>query len=433
MIHPDVMVFSCASDSPKYNEPADLSPARFFSSIRMFLMNDTREPVFQPYHQAISVPFEYPVCFTRNLFHPNNPLLADALNRLGEHRRHRAAVYIDSGVAAAFPGLVDDILNYVESRPSAMTLAAPPRIIPGGEPAKNGWHEVGHIIGEISQLHLDRQSYIIAIGGGAVLDMVGFTAGIIHRGLRLIRVPTTTLAQNDAGIGVKNGINDRGQKNFIGIFAPPFAVLNDYRFLSTLSFEQWIGGVAEAFKVAIIKDENFFNYLLDHAGEFRNRASGPMERAVHRCAELHLDHIRTHGDPFEFGSARPLDFGHWSAHKLESMSGYSIGHGQAVSVGICLDSFVAMRRGLIAPGKLDRILEGFTACGLTVFHELLERKKADGRLEVLDGIEEFREHLGGDLTLTLPDGIGRKIEVHDIDPAVVEAGVAYLKDFAPGS
>lgn len=390
-------------------------------------MNDTRKPVFQPYHQTISVPFEYPVCFTRNLFQLDNPLLADVMNRLGEDRRHRAAVYIDSGVAAAFPGLIDDILNYVESRPGAMSLAAPPRIIPGGEAAKNGWNQVFNIIGEIGEFHLDRQSYVIGIGGGAVLDMVGFTAGVIHRGLRLIRVPTTTLAQNDAGIGVKNGINDRGQKNFIGVFSPPFAVLNDYRFLSTLSFEQWIGGLAEAFKVAIIKDGDFFNYLLDHADGFRNRASGPMERAVHRCAELHLDHIRTHGDPFEFGSARPLDFGHWSAHKLESMSGYKIGHGQAVSIGICLDSFVAMRRGMISQDELDRILNGFAGCGLTVFHELMERKKADGRLEILGGIEDFREHLGGDLTLTLPDGIGRKIEVHDMDPAFVEEGVAYLK------
>ncbi|MFW6333294.1 MAG: 3-dehydroquinate synthase [Thermodesulfobacteriota bacterium] len=394
-------------------------------------MNDTREPALQTYRQAISVPFEYPVCFTRDLFHLDNSLLADTINRLEEDRRHRAAVYIDSGVAEAFPGLFADILNYFESRPNRLSLAAPPRIIPGGEPAKNGWRHVHTILEEVGRLHLDRQSYILGIGGGAVLDMVGFAAAIIHRGLRLIRVPTTTLAQNDAGIGVKNGINDRGQKNAIGVFAPPFAVLNDYRFLSTLSFDQWIGGVAEAFKVAVIKDAEFFDYLLDHAKGLRNRASGPMERAVHRCAELHLDHIRTHGDPFEFGSARPLDFGHWSAHKLESMSGYAIGHGQAVSVGICLDAYVAMRRGLISQGELDRILNGFSACGLTTWNELLERKKADGGLEVLDGIEEFREHLGGELTLTLPDGIGRKIEVHDMDPAAVEEGIAYLKSFVP--
>mgnify|MGYP001039277363 CR=1 FL=1 len=392
-------------------------------------MNDTREPALRTCRQAISVPFDYPVCFTRDLFHLDNSLLADTLNRLGEDRRHRAAVYIDSGVAEAFPGLSADILKYFESRPKVLSLASPPRIIPGGEPAKDGWHQVHTIIEEVSRLHLDRQSFVIGVGGGAVLDMVGFAAAIIHRGLRLIRAPTTTLAQNDAGIGVKNGINDRGQKNAIGVFAPPFAVLNDYRFLSTLSFDQWIGGVAEAFKVAIIKDADFFEYLLDHAEGLRNRASGPMERTVHRCAELHLDHIRTHGDPFEFGSARPLDFGHWSAHKLESMSGYAIGHGQAVSVGICLDACVAMHRGLISGGELDRILNGFTACGLTTWNELLERKKTDGGLEVLDGIEEFREHLGGELTLTLPDGIGRKIEVHDMDPAAVEEGIAYLKSY----
>lgn len=394
-------------------------------------MSDTREATFPTYAQSISVPFEYPVCFTHHLFQIDNPLLADAMNRLRENRRHRAAVYIDSGVAVAFEGLIQDIHGYFESRRAGLSLAAPPRIIPGGEPAKNGWGEVHQIIEQVGELHLDRQSFVIAVGGGAVLDMVGFAAAIIHRGLRLIRVPTTTLAQNDAGIGVKNGINDRGLKNGIGVFAPPFAVLNDFRFLTTLDFEQWIGGIAEAFKVAIIKDADFFDYLLHHADAIRNRATGPMEQAVRRCAELHLDHIRTHGDPFEFGSARPLDFGHWSAHKLESMSGYAIGHGQAVSIGICLDSFAAMRRGLISPGELERILEGFSACGLTIRHELLERKKPDGELEILDGIEEFREHLGGDLTLTLPNGIGRKIEVHDMDEGAVKEGIDFLKGFSP--
>jgi 3-dehydroquinate synthetase len=103
----------------------------------------------------------------------------------------------------------------------------------------------------LGNLHLDRQSFVIALGGGSVLDMIGFAVSIVHRGLRLVRLPTTTLAQSDAGVGVKTGMDEHGQKNFVGTFAPPFAVINDFELLKTLSFEHWIGGVDEALAVQV--------------------------------------------------------------------------------------------------------------------------------------------------------------------------------------
>ncbi|MDM8539047.1 3-dehydroquinate synthase, partial [Desulfobacterales bacterium HSG17] len=349
------------------------------------------------YNQSFSVSFEYPVHFTRNLFSQDNSLLLDVLNRLDENRCHRAAVYIDSGVNYAHKFLLPQIKAYFKTHAGKAELTSEPKIIPGGETAKDGWDLVKNLITEISSMHLDRQSYIIAIGGGAVLDMIGFAAAIVHRGLRLIRIPTTTLAQNDAGIGVKNSINDQAQKNFIGTFAPPFAVINDSGFLKTLSHEQWIGGISEAFKVSIIKDRGFFNFLIDNALEFKNRNILAMEEAVYRCAYLHLEHIRKNGDPFEFGSARPLDFGHWAAHKLENMSNYKIGHGQAVAIGIALDSYVAQDQGLISKDELEQIIQGFISCGFPIWNELLKQKNKDGSLEIIKGLEEFREHLGGQL------------------------------------
>ncbi|WP_373501729.1 3-dehydroquinate synthase [Desulfococcus sp.] len=383
-----------------------------------------------PYVQSFSVPFEYPVYFTTDLFSPDNPALALAAARLHERRRHRFMIFVDSGVAAAHENLTFRMREYFESRSADMRLAADPAVVPGGESAKNGWEHVHDIIGAINRHRLDRQSYIVAVGGGAVLDMVGFAAALVHRGLRLLRVPTTTLAQNDAGIGVKNGINDQGQKNYIGTFAPPFAVLNDAAFLTTLTFEQWIGGISEAFKVAIIKDAAFFEFLVDAAAALRARDGAVMEEAVRRCAILHLDHIRNTGDPFEFGSARPLDFGHWAAHKLESMSGFTMGHGQAVAVGIALDAYIAVRQGLMAEADFIRIVYGLQACGLPVWEERLHRRAPDGSLEILAGLAQFREHLGGDLMITLPNGIGGKVEVGAVEAEDVAAAIAVLRDCA---
>ena len=381
----------------------------------------------EQYSERIAVPFEYPVHFGRRVFHPRNDLLAHTIDRLGENRRHRALVYVDSGVAEATPTLLNQVKEYFHARPTLLELAAPPQIVPGGEEAKNAWDTVRDILWTAGNLHLDRQSYIIAVGGGSVLDMVGFAASVIHRGLRLIRVPTTTLAQNDAGVGVKNGMNEHGQKNFVGTFAPPFAVLNDVDFLRTLRQRDWIGGVAEAFKVAAIRDAGFFEFLLRRAKDLASRDLETMAECVRRCAILHLEHIRTSGDPFEFGSARPLDFGHWSGHKLEILSGYRMGHGQAVAVGIALDAYYAMRQGLLNGDELTRLLTAMEHCGLPTWSPLLDGRDAEGTPLVIDGLRQFREHLGGKLTVTLPDGIGRALEVHHMDTSTILDGIAYLK------
>jgi len=380
--------------------------------------------------QRISVPFEYPVCFTRGVFAPDNPLLASVLDRLGEGRRHRAVVYVDAGLAAAQPGLVGRIKEYFHGRPDCLELAAPPQTVPGGEAAKTAWDAVRDVMWTLGNLHLDRQSYVVAVGGGAVLDMLGFATSIVHRGLRLVRLPTTTLAQDDAGVGVKNGMDEHGQKNFVGTFAPPFSVVNDFDFLRTLPFEHWIGGVAEALKVAIIKDGGFFEFLRTRAAALRGRDEAAMAEAVRRCALLHLEHTREGGDPFEFGSARPLDFGHWAGHRIELLSEFAVGHGQATAVGIALDSYYARQTGLISAEELETILAALVETGLPIWSEHLQQRRGDGQLAILEGLDHFREHLGGALTITLPRGIGSRCEVHRVSAEIVEQGVRFLRDRA---
>jgi 3-dehydroquinate synthase len=373
-------------------------------------------------HQAFSVPFRYPVIFTHGVFDPENSALAKTLARGRLASPARALVVIDAGVAAARPALCREITRYFRAHGAALELVRAPLVVPGGEQAKNGWNTVRELMTLAAAEHLDRHSYLVAVGGGSLLDMAGFAAALIHRGLRFVRVPTTVLAQNDAGVGVKNGMNAAGAKNFAGTFAPPFAVLNDSDFLRTLPQREWIGGVAEAFKVAIIKDARFFAFLCKRAEALRHRDPRVMERVVHTTAALHLRHIATSGDPFEYGSARPLDFGHWAAHRLELLSDFTLGHGPAVAVGIALDSTYAMLKRLLTPAERQSILDGLAACGLPVWSPLLERPGADGQPAVLAGIEQFREHLGGRLCVTLPRSLGDKVEVHSISlPLMIKA------------
>lgn len=379
------------------------------------------------YTQRFSVAYEYPVHFTHGVFGPGCDLLARVVGRLGEGRVHRVQVFVDDGVARAWPGLVEAVEACAARHPGMMRLVGRPGIVPGGEKAKNSRAAAERVMEAIADRHLCRQSVVVAVGGGSMLDIVGLAAALVHRGVRLIRVPTTTLSQADSGVGVKNGIDAYGVKNFAGTFAPPFGVIVDFDFLRTLEWPYWIGGVAEAFKVAIIRDAAFFGLLRAGAARLRARDGAFIEEVVRRAARLHLDHIGTGGDPFEFGTARPLDFGHWSAHKLETLSGYEIGHGQAVSIGMALDACVAFRRGLLPEADFEAIVGALQAAGLPVWSSVMERAGADGLPDVLAGLEEFREHLGGQLSVTLPRGIGRACEVHDMERAVVLDAMATLR------
>ena len=299
-------------------------------------------------------------------------------------------------------------------------------VIPGGEACKNAPELVHQVLTQFARHGLDRQSYILAIGGGAVLDMVGYAATIAHRGIRLIRVPTTVLAQNDAGVGVKNGVNAFDSKNFLGTFSPPVAVLNDIRFIETLEERDKRAGMAEAIKVALIRDPDFFKWLCENGESLRHFESDAMAYMIRRCAELHLNHIATGGDPFEYGSARPLDFGHWAAHKLEVLTHHSLRHGEAVAIGIALDSRYSVECGLLEPAAFEKICTLLATLGFDYTHTLLSETGADGRLTILAGLEEFRQHLGGELTVTLLAGIGKGVEVHEIRDDLLSRSVDHL-------
>lgn len=379
----------------------------------------------------MQVPFAFQVHFTRDSFYPDNPILRDLLVSGGAAPQEKVLVVAERAVLERFPALAGQIEAYLSAVPG-VHLAGRPLLLDGGEAVKNGREAVEQLYRSVDAHGLSRHSYLLAVGGGALLDAAGFAAATAHRGIRHIRFPTTTLSQADGGVGVKNAINAFGKKNFIGTFAPPYAVVNDSRFLQCLPEERKSDGYAEAVKVALIRDAGFFEEMEKMAGRMRAFEEEAMEYVIRRSARLHLCHIADGGDPFEFGSARPLDFGHWSAHKLEQMSEFRISHARAVAIGVALDTIYSRDAGYLSAEAADRILRLLESLGFSLYDPELSRTDGQGNVLVLEGLREFREHLGGRLTITLLRGIGQGFEVHEMDASRVRDAIRELKQRPPG-
>tara|TARA_R110000796_G_scaffold13464_15_gene43517 strand:- start:4527 stop:5729 length:1203 start_codon:yes stop_codon:yes gene_type:complete len=375
--------------------------------------------------QKFSVPYQFPVAFVRGLFNPRNPLLAETITRGENTKRHRCYFIIDEGLDGA--ALTTAIKEYFGAYQDQLELIADPMFVPGGEIVKKDLAYIERMLSTIHSHGIDRHSYVIAIGGGAVLDAVGLATATAHRGVRHIRIPTTVLSQNDSGVGVKNAVNFRGLKNYVGTFAPPWAVLNDFDFLSTLPKRERVAGMAEAIKVALIRDREFYLWLEENVEDLSTFQPNAEEHMVRRSAELHMNQIANGGDPFESGSARPLDFGHWSAHKLEALTNHHVRHGEAVAIGIALDARYSVLAGLLPEGEDERIVTLLEGLGLRIWHPALESTGSDGRLSILVGLDEFQEHLGGALTITLLRDLGVGVEVNHIDGALMGQALQWLK------
>ncbi len=373
--------------------------------------------------QAFSVSFNYKVFFTEHLFKDSNKTLSDFLNSQKADIIKKVFFVIDQGVAINHPQLEQEIRQYFKSEP-AFSLIEEIFIVPGGEQSKNNEAYFYQLVDKVDEHGIDRHSYIIAIGGGSVLDLVGYVSAVSHRGIRHIRIPTTVLSQNDSGVGVKNGINYHGKKNFLGAFTPPVAVFNDYHFLTTLTDEEWRSGIAEAIKVALIKDEKFYFWLSENALLLSQRDKPAMQYLIKHCAKLHLNHIAS-GDPFEMGSSRPLDFGHWSAHKVEQLSDFTIRHGEAVAMGIALDSAYSFISGRLAEKDAQHIIHLLSNLGFDITHPLMDISNDDS--EILKGLNEFREHLGGKLTIMLLRAIGEGEEVHELELPLLRKASEWLR------
>lgn len=365
------------------------------------------------YDFQIPVTFKHRIVFTREAFSAGNPELGEVL---AEGGGRRAMVFIEETVAAVWPDLVNEIQTYFAGIDIDFRGTS---VFPGGEAAKADDHLVKQVWAAIDAAHLDRHSYALVIGGGAFLDAVGYAAATAHRGVRLVRFPTTTLSQDDSGVGVKCAINAFGKKNWVGSFAVPYAVINDFSFLHSQNEETRRGGLIEAVKVALVRDREFFSWIVENLEALAALEPDALEACVEKSALLHARHIATGGDPFETGSSRPLDFGHWAAHKLEAMTSYQLFHAPAVGVGLALDTLYSARAGLLKFSIADQVLRVLDGLGISIYHPALDWVDDTGRRRVLDGLDEFREHLGGELTVLLLKDLGEGVDVHQFDEVML--------------
>ena len=371
------------------------------------------------------VAYEHRLRCTSGLFRTENNLLTH-LSGTTDGSRARFVVFVDAGLAGAHPGYLDQIRAWFAAHSDHLDLVGPPHVLVGGETAKQDRKTLDATLEIISKAHLCRRSYVLVAGGGALLDVVGLACSLAHRGLRLIRVATTTLSQSDSALGVKNGINAFEQKNYLGVYDVPWAVIHDESALATLPEGDWIAGFSEAVKVALLKDAAFFDEIERHAGAIRARDEEAAIPIVRASAKHHFDHITLNGDPFERGEARPLDFGHWAAHKLEQMSGYTVRHGAAVAIGLALDVTYARLQGWLDPVEQERILHCLDALGFDHFHPAMEDATA-----LMQGLADFQEHLGGQRSIPMIRGIGEAFEVHEIDEAIMREALAWLRAWQP--
>lgn len=372
---------------------------------------------------SFHVPFLHRLRLTRDIFGQDEQVLADLIEASGD-ALPRVQFWIDEHVAAAQPQLPARIRAFSRRHRDRFSIVGKIQVCPGGEAVKNDIHILERMLKCINAADLDRRSYVVVIGGGAVLDAVGFAAAIAHRGIRLIRLPTTTLAQADSGVGVKNSVNLFEKKNWIGSFAVPWGVINDESLLATLPDRDFRCGFSEAVKVSLLKDPEEFARIEAGAEQIRERDMTVARDVIRRSAQLHLEHITRGGDPFESLEARPLDFGHWSAHKLEPMTRFELRHGEAVAIGVAIDSVYSSLVHGFPQEDAQRVLQTLANLGLSLNHPLLEK------IDVLfDGLEEFRQHLGGRLTVTMLEQIGRKIDVHQIDRQRMQQAIETVAEF----
>jgi 3-dehydroquinate synthase len=262
---------------------------------------------------------------------------------------------------------------------------------------------------------LDRGSAVVALGGGVIGDMAGFAASIYMRGIRFVQVPTTLLAQVDSSVGGKTGVNHPLGKNLIGAFWQPSLVWVDIETLKTLPGRELLAGLSEVIKYGVIWDEGFFDYLLEHREEILGLEPAALMHIVRRSCEIKAEVVAR--DEREAGLRAILNYGHTMGHAIEKVTGYTgCLHGEAVSMGMCLEASLAAHMGISVEAEALRVRDAVEAYGLP--------SALPGGIDtaaLLDAMKLDKKVLGGVLRFTLPECVGRVKVNEPVNREVLEA------------
>jgi 3-dehydroquinate synthase len=275
------------------------------------------------------------------------------------------------------------------------------------------------------EVGLPRTGIFVGIGGGVLLDIVGFASSMFRRGVRFVKIPTTLVGLVDVGVGIKQGVNFGNSKNLVGAFYPPLATIADRTFLATLDARQIRCGVAEILKMALVRDGRLFRALEEHAGELvRSNFARPHEVAddvMTTAAADMMDELCP--NLFEEDLRRLVDFGHSFSPTIEAHSEYRIAHGEAVALDMLLSCLLAVHRGKFTEEDLARVVATYESAGLPFW-----MSDCPSETELYEGLAEIRAHRGGRLNLVLPRRIGKGMFVADVTRAEVGRAVGVARE-----
>ncbi|MCX7883434.1 MAG: 3-dehydroquinate synthase [Caloramator sp.] len=273
-------------------------------------------------------------------------------------------------------------------------------IIRAGEDFKN-YETVSKLYEDMIKKDVNRKTTVMAIGGGVVGDLAGFIASTFMRGLKLVQIPTTLIAQCDSSVGGKNGYNFNNIKNLIGNIYQPDLVYIDVNFLKTLSSREYVNGMAEVIKYGFVCNKNFFNYLNENKKGIMEREADKLLHIVYECVKIKGKIVEE--DELDADKRHILNFGHTIGHGIESASHFNILHGEAVSIGMAAESFIALKLGLIDIKDYEKLISLLKFFNLPVKFSNLKIE------EILEYIKKDKKKISKDIKLILPDGIGHAI------------------------
>lgn len=305
-------------------------------------------------------------------------------------------------------GAQEKFLKVIEDRCLGISVIKP------GEDSKS-LETVTSIYDKLISCNADRKTAVVAFGGGVVGDIAGFAASTYMRGLPLVQVPTTLMAQCDSSIGGKNGVNFGGIKNIIGQFYQPVFVYSDVNFLKTLDRRDFLSGMAEIIKYGFVCDSNLFHFLEENKTGIKERE---MDRLLHIVNETSkIKALIVEEDELDTGMRQVLNFGHTIGHGIEAMAGFKILHGEAVSLGMVAESLIALENQLISEREYERLVR------LLEYFELPIAMSGVDVEQLIHLISHDKKKTSNNLKFALPDKLGHAIITSEIKQNMIRESI----------
>lgn len=321
--------------------------------------------------------------------------------------KRRVLIITDTNIAPLYLSQVRMSLNDTVSELHSIVL-------PAGESQKT-LQTVQHLYQILMENHFDRDDFLVALGGGVIGDITGFTAATYLRGISYIQVPTTLLAQTDSSIGGKTGVDFVGYKNIIGAFYPPKTVIMNLNTLNTLPHRQFAAGMAEIIKYGLIWNATFFNWLTVHGAQILSLDQTDLLQMIQSCCEYKRDVVQK--DPKDRGIRKILNYGHTLGHALEKYKNFSLLHGECVGLGMLAAARISRDRGLLSVAEEETIRSALSFYSLPTCTEISD---PDALMQMMLSDKKIS---AGHLQFVLLDQIGHSFLAEDVSSIEIKTAI----------